>query len=212
VHQFDVSPFRPQLGGGVSSPKERQRPSRVTWPGMLMTFPGRILFGLVMFAVAAIRDNVSPALTTCVTGAGLGGTGVRNVRRGGQLPEKGSELSMPKGIKSSPEFRAQATRRAVLENPGQRAPEKAAGFFAAEQRPTRGSKIIATAGLVPCHRAPWRHLTQASGTPPAPDLACQDFAPTRPGVRFVGDITQINTSEGPVFLATVIDRQRGLRV
>jgi len=45
-------------------------------------------------------------------GAALGG--VRNVRRGGQLPEEEATHRMPKGIKSSPEYRAQACRQ-VLE-------------------------------------------------------------------------------------------------
>ncbi|MEZ5377644.1 MAG: DDE-type integrase/transposase/recombinase [Acidimicrobiales bacterium] len=65
--------------------------------------------------------------------------------------------------------------------------------------------LMAEQGLESCHPAPWRHLTQPDGTPPAPDLIGRDFAATRPGVRLVGDITQIDTWEGPVFLATVID-------
>ncbi len=66
-------------------------------------------------------------------------------------------------------------------------------------------QIMAVEGLVSCHPAPWRHLTKADGTPPAPDLIGREFTATRPGVRLVGDITQIDTWEGPVFLATVID-------
>jgi putative transposase len=65
--------------------------------------------------------------------------------------------------------------------------------------------LMAAQGLVSCHPAPWRHLTQADGTAPAPDLVRRDFTAIRPGVRLVGDITQIDTWEGPVFLATVID-------
>ncbi len=71
--------------------------------------------------------------------------------------------------------------------------------------------LMAEQGLESCHPAPWRHLTQPDGSPPAPDLVARDFTATRPGVRLVGDITQIDTWEGPVFLATVIDlynRQR----
>jgi len=66
-------------------------------------------------------------------------------------------------------------------------------------------ELMAELGLVSCHPAKWRHLTQPDGTPPAPDLVRREFTATRPGVRFVGDITQIDTWEGPVFLATVID-------
>lgn len=66
-------------------------------------------------------------------------------------------------------------------------------------------EIMVEQGLESCHPRPWRHLTQSDGTPPAPDLVARDFTATRPGVRLVGDITQIDTWEGPVFLATVID-------
>lgn len=66
-------------------------------------------------------------------------------------------------------------------------------------------EIMAEQGLTSCHPAPWRCLTQADGTPPAPDLVGRDFTADRPGVRLVGDITQIDTWEGPLFLSTVID-------
>lgn len=66
-------------------------------------------------------------------------------------------------------------------------------------------ELMADQGLESCHPRPWRHLTQPDGTPPAPDLVGRDFTATRPGVRLVGDITQIDTWEGPLFLATVID-------
>jgi len=65
--------------------------------------------------------------------------------------------------------------------------------------------LMAEQGLASCHPMPWRHLTQSDGTPPAPDLVDRDFTATRPGVRLVGDITQIDTWEGPLYLATVID-------
>ncbi len=66
-------------------------------------------------------------------------------------------------------------------------------------------ELMAELGLVSCHPKKWRHLTRSDGTPPAPDLVRRDFTAARPGVRLVGDITQIDTWEGPVFLATVID-------
>lgn len=66
-------------------------------------------------------------------------------------------------------------------------------------------EIMAEHGLKSCHPALWRHLTQSDGTPPAPDLTGRDFTADRPGIKLVGDITQIDTWEGPVFLATVID-------
>lgn len=65
--------------------------------------------------------------------------------------------------------------------------------------------IMAEQGLKSCHPAPWRHRTQPDGTTPAPDLIGRDFTATAPGVRLCGDITQIDTWEGPLYLATVID-------
>ncbi len=65
--------------------------------------------------------------------------------------------------------------------------------------------IMAEHELVSCHPRPWRYRIKADGTPPASDLIRRDFNATEPGVRFVGDITQIDTWEGPGYLATVID-------
>ncbi len=65
--------------------------------------------------------------------------------------------------------------------------------------------IMSEHGLVSCHPKPWRYCTKADGTPPATDLIRRDFNATEPGVRFVGDITQIDTWAGPGYLATVID-------
>lgn len=66
-------------------------------------------------------------------------------------------------------------------------------------------KVMGQNGWSSVHPAPWRYRTQSDATPPAPDLLGQDFTADRPGVRFVGDITQIDTWEGPLYLATVID-------
>ncbi len=66
-------------------------------------------------------------------------------------------------------------------------------------------KIIEARGWSSVHPRSWRCTTQSDGSPPAPDLVKRDFTADRPGVRFVGDVTQINTWEGPIFLATVID-------
>lgn len=43
------------------------------------------------------------------------------------------------------------------------------------------------------------------GRPRLPISSAVTFTAARPGIRLVGDITQIDTWEGPVFLATVID-------
>ena len=65
--------------------------------------------------------------------------------------------------------------------------------------------IMGEQGLVSCHPRPWRYCTKADGTPPASDLIRRDFNADEPGVRLVGDITQIDTWAGPGYLATVID-------
>jgi putative transposase len=63
--------------------------------------------------------------------------------------------------------------------------------------------------LVSCHPEPWRYKTQPGpGTAPA-DLIRQKFWASRPGIRFVGDITQIDTWEGPLYLSTMIDLFNG---
>ncbi len=67
------------------------------------------------------------------------------------------------------------------------------------------AKTMRRLGLESCHPAPWRHLTMADGSAVAEDLIGRDFTAERPGVRFVGDITQINTWEGPLYLSTMID-------
>ena len=62
-------------------------------------------------------------------------------------------------------------------------------------------------GLVACQPRPRRHhLTRAAALPPAlPDLLRRDYSTTAPGQKLVGDITYIDTWEGWLYLATVID-------
>jgi transposase InsO family protein len=62
-------------------------------------------------------------------------------------------------------------------------------------------------GLVPCQPKPWRYsLTEQDGQAgPIPDLVNRDFTADKPGQKMVGDITYIDTWEGWVYLATVID-------
>jgi transposase InsO family protein len=67
-------------------------------------------------------------------------------------------------------------------------------------------QLMRAAGLVPRQVKRRRGLTvpdQAAG--PIPDLVGRDFTAGAPGAKMVGDITQINTGEGPLFLATVLD-------
>lgn len=62
-------------------------------------------------------------------------------------------------------------------------------------------------GLVACQPRPRRHhLTRAGQVPhPLPDLLGRDYDTTAPGQKLVGDITYIDTWEGWLYLATVID-------
>ncbi|WP_396989183.1 IS3 family transposase [Nonomuraea sp. C10] len=61
-------------------------------------------------------------------------------------------------------------------------------------------------GLVPVQVKKRRSLTVADAAAgPIPDLVGRDFTARAPGEKMVGDITQIDTGEGALFLATVID-------
>jgi transposase InsO family protein len=61
-------------------------------------------------------------------------------------------------------------------------------------------------GLVPVQVKKRRSLTvQDKAAGPIPDLVRRDFTASVPGEKMIGDITQIDTGEGPLFLATVID-------
>ncbi|MEX0741527.1 MAG: IS3 family transposase, partial [Phycisphaeraceae bacterium] len=61
-------------------------------------------------------------------------------------------------------------------------------------------------GLVPCQPRPWRHsLTEQGSGSNILDLLERDFTAPVPGAKLVGDITYIETWEGWLFLATVID-------
>jgi putative transposase len=61
--------------------------------------------------------------------------------------------------------------------------------------------------LVPCQPKPYRPATTLADAAAAatPDLVRRDFTAEVPGVKLVGDITFIDTWEGWLYLATVID-------
>ena len=67
--------------------------------------------------------------------------------------------------------------------------------------------VMRELGLEPCQPKPWRHsLTEQDGQAGLiPDLVNRDFTADTPGVKMVGDITYIETWEGWLYLATVID-------
>jgi putative transposase len=61
-------------------------------------------------------------------------------------------------------------------------------------------------GLVPCQPRPKRRgLTEQAAAGPIPDLVNRDFTASEPGVKLVGDITYVQTGEGWLYLATVLD-------
>jgi transposase InsO family protein len=67
--------------------------------------------------------------------------------------------------------------------------------------------VMRELGLEPCQPRPWRFsLTENDGQEHRiPDLVSRDFTAASPGLKMVGDITYIETWEGWVYLATVID-------
>lgn len=66
--------------------------------------------------------------------------------------------------------------------------------------------LMGALGLVACQPRPWRHnLTEAGASGPIADLVDRDFTADAPGTKMVGDITYIQTWEGWLYLATVID-------
>ncbi|HUR49393.1 MAG TPA: IS3 family transposase [Acidimicrobiales bacterium] len=67
-------------------------------------------------------------------------------------------------------------------------------------------RLMNAAGLVPVQVKHSRGLTVADlAAGPVPDLVGRDFTAARPGEKMVGDITRIDTGEGPLYLASVID-------
>ena len=67
-------------------------------------------------------------------------------------------------------------------------------------------QLMRDLGLVPCQPRPWRpNTTEADEHHRIPDLVQRDFTASAPGKKLVGDITYIQTGEGWLYLATVID-------
>jgi transposase InsO family protein len=73
----------------------------------------------------------------------------------------------------------------------------------------RVARLLRTAGLAGCGPRRWRTTTVPDpvGATSLPDLIARDFtsAAGNPDTRWCGDITYINTWEGWLYLATVID-------
>jgi putative transposase len=67
-------------------------------------------------------------------------------------------------------------------------------------------RLMREIGLMPIQVKRRRGLTRADQQAgPIPDLVKRDFTAAEPGAKMIGDITQIDTGEGPLYLATTID-------
>jgi putative transposase len=66
-------------------------------------------------------------------------------------------------------------------------------------------ELVRQLGLLPVQVKRRRGLTVADKEAGSiPDLVRRDFTASAPGAKMIGDITQIDTGEGPLFVATVI--------
>lgn len=65
----------------------------------------------------------------------------------------------------------------------------------------RVARIMKERGIAGITRRKRKSLTKAdTKAPPAPDLIRRDFTAVMPGIRLVGDITYLPTSEGWLYL------------
>lgn len=71
----------------------------------------------------------------------------------------------------------------------------------------RIARLMRKAHLVPVRVVKWHPRTtqQRSGARTAPNLLNQDFRAVRPNEKWVGDVTYINTTEGWLYLAALLD-------
>ncbi len=71
----------------------------------------------------------------------------------------------------------------------------------------RVARLMKKAHLVPVKAAHWHPQTtrQQPGARTAPNLLNQDFTAARPNEKWVGDITYIETAEGWLYLAVIMD-------
>ncbi len=70
----------------------------------------------------------------------------------------------------------------------------------------RIQRLMRDRGIVGVHRRRFRSLTkQDQAEPVAPNVLGQDFGATRPNEKWVADITYIETGEGWLYLAIVLD-------
>jgi transposase InsO family protein len=71
----------------------------------------------------------------------------------------------------------------------------------------RIGRLMKKAQLIPLKAAKWHPVTtqQRLGARTAPNLLNQDFSATQPNQKWVGDITYIETAEGWLYLAVILD-------
>jgi transposase InsO family protein len=79
----------------------------------------------------------------------------------------------------------------------------AAGYQVSENTVARLMAQLGLAGRRPRRRP--RHLTRQGKRPAAPDLVRRKFSAVAPNVLWCGDLTEIDTDEGKLYLATVLD-------
>jgi putative transposase len=78
----------------------------------------------------------------------------------------------------------------------------AAGYRVSENTVARLMAQLGLAGRRPRRRP--RHLTKQGKRPAAPDLVRRKFTAVAPNVLWCGDLTEIDTDEGKLYLATVL--------
>lgn len=79
----------------------------------------------------------------------------------------------------------------------------AAGWRVSENTVAKLMASLGLAGREPRRRA--RHLTRQGKRPAAPDLVRRSFTAIAPDVLWCGDLTEVDTDEGKLYLATVLD-------
>lgn len=79
----------------------------------------------------------------------------------------------------------------------------AAGYRVSENTVAKLMVQLGLAGRKPRRRP--RHLTRQGKRPAAPDLVRRKFTAVAPDVLWCGDLTEIDTDEGKLYLATVLD-------
>lgn len=78
------------------------------------------------------------------------------------------------------------------------------GVMAGKHRIARLMKAQGIVGKAPQRKRP-RTTQRAAGTLAAPNLLAQDFTASRPNEKWLADITYIDTQEGWLYLAAVLD-------